>query len=122
MNEELQYYYTILDILERDLPYDSGMETEHIQTQSELIRNSINMRLIADPLAVLHEQYDMKLACCRLLMVSMEVLQVALKSDRPNYSAAARKRAMLMGMVKTLEDLYEFLRDFADRPVRDRTP
>lgn len=116
---DLDYYDKLLGILEKDSPYEAHLEIDAIQTQCEVIKNGVQMRVVADLNGVMEEQHFYKVECCRLLLRSLELWTAIKEQPVTDFGKRVLKNAVVMGLIPTLEDLYLFYDSLSKIQARD---
>ncbi|MBE9601961.1 hypothetical protein [Pedobacter sp. MC2016-24] len=115
---ELDYFDSLLDVIEKDLPYQADEEVDRIEMSSSMIKNLIRMRLVADPNTMLDEQFALKKRCCDLLARTYSL--VAMKSEKDTaFGKKLMRNVILMSLTKQLEELFFLLTKFGEIRMSD---
>ena len=105
---DLDYYDKLLGVLEKDIPYEAGLEVEAIAAQCDFIKNGVQMRMVADLDGMMEEQHFYKTECCRLLLRSLELWATIKEQPVTDLGKRVLKNGVVMALIDTLEELYLF--------------
>jgi hypothetical protein len=115
---ELDYFDTILDIIEKEHPYHADEEVDRIESSRLMIENLIRMRLVADYETMLDEQAGLKIRCCKLLLRTYELAASKNENDLA-YGKQVMRNLILMALTRQLEELFHFFITFSEIPMSD---
>lgn len=115
---ELDYFDSLLDVIEKELPYKADEEVDRIESSKSMIENIIRMRLVADPDTMLDEQLALKLRCCKLLIRTYN-LDARKNEKDPAFAKQLMRNLVLMSLSKNLEELFLFFINFSKISMED---
>lgn len=115
---ELDYFDTLLDVIEKELPYKADEEADRIESSRLMIENAIRMKLVADPHTIIDEQFALKTRCCKLLL---RTYQLSAEQSKRNidYGKQVMRNLILMSLTRHLEGLFHFLVNYTEIPMKD---
>lgn len=115
---ELDYFDSLLDVIEKELPYKADEEVDRIESSRLMIENVVRMRLIADPNTMLREQLILKKRCCELLLRTY-TLDANKNQKDPDFGKQLMRNLTLMSLTRQLEELFFFFVNFSQIPMND---
>lgn len=116
---DLEYYNELLSLLENDNAFDASFEIDAISTHCEVIKNAVQMRIVADLNGVIKERHFYKTESCSLLLRSLELWTTIKAQPVSDQGSRLFKNAVVMVLISTLEELYLFYHGLSQIQSKD---
>lgn len=120
LEEQLSYFYDLMDILDEGLPYDLDVVRKDIDDLTAACRAWIDAHLSAECIGRGHEKYRVKLSLSLLLTELLEVFPEAFRNLRAKGGAGVQRMSLMVQMINRIEDLYAFVKEYVELPNSKR--